>query len=482
MSAPAGRFDLVVIGSGPAGRRAAVEATRLGARTALVERRPALGGTVTEAGILPFRTLRAAAIDAAAAARGRYLRPGGDGREVTVADLLWRADRVVEAERDAISDQLRHEHVEVVSGSATFIGPDALEVHSPHGRTTVTAERFVIAVGTAPRRPAEVDFDDRSVVAADGMVRLHEVPRRLTVVGAGISGLEAASVATALGVAVTLIDRAHDHADELDHEIRDALVYHLRGLGVTVRLGEEVRSVGRPAPGVAVTHLASGEAIRSDAVIYAAGREGATRDLALAAAGLRADARGLIPVDDSLRTAVPHIFAAGDVVVGARGRAVEAMDQGRRAALAALGRPAPASRAPLPLGVSTIPEIASVGPNEQDLVRAGRPVVRGVARFGDLVRGEMSGERTGLLKLLVDPRTRRVLAVHIFGASSMELVHVGQAVIASGMTLDYLVDAVPDVASFAEAYAVAARDASARMRHGEHRRCEVPAAARTLAS
>ena len=369
----------------------------------------------------------------------------------------------------------------MLSGVAAFTGPHALEVHSPPGRTTVTADRVVIAVGTAPRRPPEVDFDDRSVLAGDGMVRLREVPRRLTVVGAGIAGLEAASVAAALGVDVTLVDRADEPADELDREILGALVYHLRGLGVTVRLGEEVRGVSRPAPGVAVTQLASGETIPSDAVVYAAGREGATGGLGLDAAGLRAGPRGLIAVDADLRTAVPHLLAAGDIV-GARGRVTEAMDQGRRAALAALGRPVPPPHAPLSLGVATIPEIAWVGPTERDLARAGTPYVRGVADFAHLVRGELSGERTGLLKLLVDPRSRRVLGVHIFGASSMELVHVGQAVMASGMTLDYLVDAVPGVATFAEAYAEAALDASARLQYGDDRRCEPPAAVRTLAS
>ncbi len=479
--APAGRpLDLVVIGSGPAGRRAAVEGARLGARVALVERRGALGGAVTGAGTLPFRTLRAAALELATARRARGHRAGAE-RPTTVDDLLWRAGRVVDGERDTIRDELRREHVEVLDGAAAFTGPHTLLVDSPRGARAVAAERVVIAVGTVPVRPPGVDFDDRSVLAADGLVRLREVPRTLTVVGAGLAGLEAASVAAALGVSVTLIDRGPGPDARIDHEIAAALVYHLRGLGVTVRLGAEVTGVTRPDPGTALVHLADGGEIASDAVIHATGRVGATGALGLEAAGLRAGPGGLIPVDDDLRTAVPHILAAGDVA-GARGRAAEAVDQGRRAARAALGVPAPPAAAPAPLGVATVPEIASVGPTERQLALTRTPYVRGVADFGALVRGELSGERTGLLKLLVDPGTRRVLAVHIFGATATELVHVGQAVIASGLTIDYLVDAVPDIATFAEAYAVAARDASSRVRLGDVHRCDAQAAARTLAS
>ena len=447
--------ELLVIGAGPAGRRAAIEGARLGARTTMVERGPHPGAG------LPFRTLHAAAADAVVALRARPLCAGE--RAPALADLLWRADRVVNRRRDAVRDELRRERVEVVAGDARFAGPHAIDVAGPDGTTRVTADRIVIATGTVPRRAPGVDADGRVVLSPEEVPHLRELPPRLTVVGAGIPGLEIASVAAALGVAVTLVNRSHEPAPELDQDVVAELLYHLRGIGVGVRLGRAVASVTRPADGGAVTRLADGGEIRSDAVVHATGRDGATAGLSLEAAGLRAGARGRIAVNARGRTAVTHIFAAGDVT-GAPGRAAAAMDAGRRAALAALGRLAPPPRAPLPLGVATLPEIAAVGPAERALAATGAAPVCGVARFADLVRGELSGERTGLLKLLADPATRRVLAVHIFGAAAGELVHVGQAVIAAGMTVNDLVNAIAGPATFAEAYAVAAADAAGRMR------------------
>ena len=318
---------------------------------------------------LPFRTLHAAAGDAVAARRARPLRAGE--RPPALADLLWRTDRVLEGQRDAVRDQLRRERVEVIEGAARFRGPRAVEVASPHGTAVVTAERILIATGSVPRRPPGADADGRVVLTPDDVPLLPELPGRLIVVGAGIAGLEVASVAAALGAAVTLIDRDHDPAPELDGDVVAALRYHLRGIGVTVLLGRGVRSVARRDGAGAVAVLDDGAEIAADALVYAGGRDGATGDLRLEAAGLAAGPRGHIAVDAVGRTAVPHISAAG-AVTGAPGRAAAAMDAGRRAALAALGSPAPPSRAPLPLAVATIPEIAAVGPTERALLRAGR--------------------------------------------------------------------------------------------------------------
>jgi NAD(P) transhydrogenase len=317
------------------------------------------------------------------------------------------------------------------------------------------------------------------VLTPEDVARLPELPRRILVVGAGLAGLEVATVAAALGGAVTLVDRVRDPASELDGDVVAALLYHLRGVGVTVLLDRDVRSVvRRDGPGAAAV-LGDGAEVAADAVVHAGGRDGATGELRLEDAGLAAGPHGRIPVDAVGRTAVRHISAAGDVT-GAPGGVAAAMDAGRRAALAALGSPAPPSRAPLPLAVATIPETAAVGPTERALARAGAAPVRGVARFADLVRGDLSGERTGMLKLLADSGTRRVLAVHILGAAAGELVHVGQAAIAAGMTVDDLMDAVAGPATFAEAYAVAAADAAARMRIGDDRRCEPGACARSV--
>jgi NAD(P) transhydrogenase len=469
-SVPARHVDLLVIGAGPAGRQAAIAGARLGARTAVTVRRHGAGG----ADLLPFRTLHAAAGDAVAARRARPLRAGE--RPPALADLVWRADRVLEGQRDAVRDRLRHEHVQVIEGAARFAGPRTVEVAGAHGTDVVAADRILIATGSVPRRPPGAEPDGRVVLTPEDVPLLPELPRRLLVVGAGLAGLEVAGVAAALGAAVTLVDRVHDTAPELDGDVVAALLYHLRGVGVNVLLDREVRSVVRRDAAGAVAVLDDGAELAADAVVHAGGRDGATGDLRLEAAGLAAGPHGRIPVDALGRTAVPHISAAGDVT-GAPGGVAAAMDSGRRAALAALGSPAPPSRAPLPLAVATIPEIAAVGPTERALARAGSPAVRGVARFADLVRGELSGERTGMLKLLADPGTRRVLAVHILGTAAAELVHVGQAAVAAGMTVDDLADAVPGPATFAEAYAVAAAGAAEAMRFGDDRRCEAGAGA-----
>jgi NAD(P) transhydrogenase len=459
-------LDLLVVGAGPAGRRAAITAARLGARTAVADR----GSAPT--GLLPFRALHAAAGDALAARRARPLRAGE--RPSDLADLLWRADRVVEDQRDAARDQLRRERVQVLEGVARFASPHDLEVAGPRGTWRVTADRVVIATGGVPRDPPGAGRDGRVVLAPEDLPALPRLPGRLVVAGAGVAGLEVAAVAAALGAAVTLVDPSPEPAPELDHDVVAALLYHLRGVGVTAHLGRRVRTVARPVGGGVAAALDDGGEVAADALVFAGGRDGATAGLGLEAAGLAPGPHGHIPVDARGRTAVPHLYAAGEVT-GAPGRTAAALDAGRRAALAALDRLAPPPRSPLPLAVATIPEIAAAGPTGRALARAGTASVAGVARFADLVRGELSGERAGMLKLLADPATGRVLAVHIVGAAAGELVHVGQAAIAGGMTVHDLADAVTGPATFAEAYAVAAADAARRIDLGDHPRCEAGA-------
>jgi NAD(P) transhydrogenase len=281
-------------------------------------------------------------------------------------------------------------------------------------------------------------------------------------VGGGVIGLEYASMTAALGIPVTVVERRPRLLDFVDEELVEALQYHLRGLGVVLRLGEDVAGVERPPGGGAVTHLRSGKRIPSEVVLYAAGRQGATDGLALEAAGLQADPRGRIAVDDHFRTAQPHIFAAGDVI-GFPSLAATSMEQGRLAALAALGRPAAALPALLPYGIYTIPEISFVGAGERELTEAAVPYVVGIARYRELARGEIAGDRSGLLKLLIHAESRRILGVHIFGTCATELVHVGQTAMAGGLGVDHLVESVFNVPTFADAYAVAALDAANRL-------------------
>jgi NAD(P) transhydrogenase len=456
------RYDLVAIGSGPAGRSAAEHAAKLGARAAVVEREAVLGGVSTNTGTLPSKTLRAAIVELTGQAQGIYGSTHRLRQEITIDDLLWRTRQVIEHERELIHDQLRRSGVDLLAGNATFIDSHTLELRSGMEPRRVEADRFVIAVGTRPARPAGVNFDRHTVFDSDGILQLGRVPHTLTVIGGGVIGLEYASMAAALGVRVTVVDERERILDFVDEDLVEAFQYHLRGLGVSFRLGEEVAGAQSLKGEGAVVQLRSGGQISSEIVIHAVTREGATDGLGLTAIGLKADERGRIDVDADYRTAQPHVFAAGDVV-GFPSLAATSMEQGRLAALAALGRPARPQPVLLPYGIYTIPEISFVGRSETELTGEATPYAVGIARYRELARGEIAGDYAGLLKLVVHAQTRRVLGVHIFGTSATELVHVGQTLIAGGLTIDYLLGAVFNVPTFAHAYKVAALDAGNRL-------------------
>jgi NAD(P) transhydrogenase len=441
------RYDLIAIGSGPAGRCAALEAAKLGKRVAIAEREGA-----PRSGEIPSKTLQATIVKLTSAARRAA---------VTIDDRTWRTELVLEQEQETVADRLRCAGVELLAGTASFVDPHTLAIRDGEGSYEAAAERFVIAVGTTPARPPRMDFDDRTLLDPGGFGRLPEIPATLTIVGAGIVGLEYASMAAALGCRVTLIDRRSHVLEPVDVQIVEALVYHLRGLGVVVRLGADVIAVERDSGAGAVTHLRGGERLASDAVIHT-GRRGATARLGLAAAGLAADDHGRIAAGPDGRTAQPHIFAAGDVT-GFPALAAASAEQGRIAALAAFGIPARSLRAPLSYAIHTIPDLSFAGAGERELQAAGEPFVRGVARYRELSRGAIEGDRSGLLKLLVHARTRRVEGVHVFGTAATELIHVGQTVMAGGLPVDYLAGAVCHFPAFADAYRIAALDAIDRL-------------------
>jgi NAD(P) transhydrogenase len=455
-------YDLLVIGSGPAGQKAAIQAAKLGRRVALIEREPTLGGVSANTGTIPSKTARAAILDLTGfAQRSVYGDAYRVANTITIDDLLWRTQHVIDHERAVVRDQLRRNGVEVIEGTASFLDPHSLEVAGPRPLSP-TGDKIVIAVGTRPARPSGVDFDDRTVIDSDGIAGLHRLPATMTVVGAGVIGIEYASMVAALGVTVTLIDRRTELLEFVDDELVDALRYHLRGLGLTLRLGEEVSAIERRPDGSVLTSLASGKRIPSDVVLYAAGRQGATGELRLEAAGLEADARGRIVVDEHFRTAQSHIFAVGDVI-GFPALAATSMEQGRLAACAAFGVGAPEMPQALPYGIYTIPEISFVGRNERELTKAGVPYVVGIARYRELTRGEIAGDNTGLLKLLVNTHTRALEGIHVFGTAATELVHLGQAAMAGGLGVDYFVEAVFNYPTFSDAYKIAALDAVNRL-------------------
>ena len=457
-------FDLLVIGSGPSGQKAAIAAAKLDRRVAVVERPQMLGGVCNNTGTIPSKTLREAIVYLTGEnQREIYGMSYRVKEEITIADLTARTQHVVGRENDVVRSQLTRNHVTIIPGTARFLSPHEIEVDDGGGRTRkVGADKIVIATGTRPARPESVAFDDRTVIDSDGIIHLERVPRSMVVAGAGVIGIEYASMFAALGTKVTVVERRDRMLEFCDLEVVEALKYHLRDLAVTFRFGETVTSV-ETRPEGAIAFLASGKKIPADTVMYSAGRHGMTGDLALEAAGLTADQRGRITVDEFFRTEVPHIYAVGDVI-GFPALAATSMEQGRLAAHHAFGEPVHTAHAPQPIGIYSIPEISFIGRTEDELTADSVPFEVGVSRYRELARGQIIGDSYGVLKLLVSPDDGKLLGVHVFGTGATELVHIGQAVMGCGGTVDYLVDAVFNYPTLAESYKVAALDATNKMR------------------
>jgi NAD(P) transhydrogenase len=461
-------FDVVVLGSGPGGQKAAIAAAKLGRRVAVVERRHMIGGVCINTGTIPSKTLREAVLYLTGLnQRELYGSSYRVKDDITVADLAARTQHVVGREVDVIRNQLTRNRIQLITGSARFADPHMLRVRDESGREiTLTAEYVIIAAGTRPARPASVSFDDRTVIDSDGIIKLDRVPQSMVVVGAGIIGIEYASMFAALGTKVTVVERRERMLEFCDVEVVEALKYHLRDLAVTFRFGEQVSAVEQHSRG-AVAVLDSGKRIAADTVMYSAGRQGTADELDLPAAGLAGDERGRIAVDANFRTAAEHIYAVGDII-GFPALASTSMDQGRLAAYHACGEPARAMNQLQPIGIYTIPEISFVGRTEDELTRDRTPFEVGVARYRELARGQIIGDSYGMLKMLVCPQTRTLLGVHVFGTGATELIHIGQTVMGCGGTIDYLVDAVFNYPTLAESYKVAALDAMNKMRNMAH--------------
>jgi NAD(P) transhydrogenase len=456
-------YDLLVIGSGPGGQTAAIAAAKLGRRAAVIERTDMVGGVCINTGTIPSKTLREAILYLTGLTqRELYGQSYRVKQDITVQDLSARTRHVVGREIDVIMHQLARNHVTMLTGTGHFVDPHTVGIRGGPVERQVSAENIVIATGTRPARPESVDFDDRTIVDSDGILSLERIPSSMVVVGAGVIGLEYASMFAALGTKVTVVEQRAGMLEFCDAEIVESLRYHLRDLAVTFRFGESVAAVERHARGT-ITVLESGKRIPSDTVLYSAGRHGMTDDLGLANAGLETDARGRIHVGPDFRTKVPHIFAVGDVI-GFPALAATSMEQGRLAAYAAFGEPANSLGDLLPIGIYTIPEISYVGKSEAELTDASIPYEVGISRYRELARGQILGDSYGMLKLLVSLEDRCPLGVHVFGTNATEIVHIGQTVMGNGGTVDYLVDAVFNYPTLAEAYKVAALDAVNKMR------------------
>jgi len=453
------RYDLVVIGSGPAGQKGAIAAAKIGKRVAIIDRARMLGGVCIHTGTIPSKTLREAILYLSGLRQRAFYGKSYTVKEgITVTDLSTRVGLVMGREVEVVRAQLKRNGITVIEGAARFTDPHTVEVETPQGCTAVAGEYILVAPGTRPAKTPDIPFDGRRIVDSDGLLGIEALPRNVIVVGAGVVGIEYACMLLALNVEVTIIDGRREILEFADEEIVDALCYRMRAQNATFRLGERVESVTVDDRDRIVARLESGKRVIGDGLLYTVGRQGNTEELNLSAVdGLCADERGRLRVNERYQTCVPHIYAAGDVI-GFPSLASAAMEQGRLASCYMFGMSTAARPELFPYGIYTIPEISMVGRTERQLTESRVTYEVGVARFDELAKGQMMGEEMGLLKLLFDPDDHRLLGVHIIGDGAAELAHIGQAILSFGGTIDYFRDTVFNYPTLAEAYKVAALD------------------------
>jgi len=455
----ASECDLVVIGSGPAGQKGAICAAKLRKKVAIIERKRTIGGVCVHTGTIPSKTLREAVLYLSGFRQRSFYGRGYVLKDrIAMSDLIFRAQAVMTREIEVIKAQLRRNYVTTLEGEARFIDPHTIEIRSEDGSQLVRAQHVLLACGTRPAHSDDIPIDGKQIFDSDQVHDLEEVPRDLVVVGAGIIGLEYASMFATLGVKVTLLDQRPVLLDFVDHEIIESLCFQLRQLGTVFRLGEKVVSVGFDGERDRVfAKLESGKNVHGQGLLYTIGRQGNSDQMNIEAAGLKSESRGKISVNENFQTTVPHIYAAGDVI-GFPALASTSMEQGRLASCHMFSKPGKMPPNLIPYGIYTIPEISMVGQTEEQLTKDKIAYETGLARYAELAKGQMLGDEQGLLKLLFDPNSLKVLGVHIIGDRAAEIVHIGQAVLTMGGTLEYFRDTVFNYPTLAEAYKVAALD------------------------
>ncbi len=461
-------YDIVIIGSGPAGHRAAIQSAKLGKRVAVIEKKTLIGGVSVNTGTIPSKTLREAVLHLSGfRQRSIYGASYQVKQHITMNDLLLRADHVIRHEIEINKHQLQRNGIELFAGIATLVDQHTVHLNflDKKGEDEVTTRNIIIAVGTTVAKPDNIPFDGETIFTSDGLLKLDKLPRTLTVVGGGVIGCEYACMFATLGVRVTLVEVADRLLTFIDHEIVDALVYHMRQQRVTMRLGESVSSIEpcdtRYGTGVK-TRLESGKEIVTEKALYAIGREGATATLGLANVDITPDFRGRIRVNEHYQTEIPNIYAVGDVI-GFPSLASTSMEQGRMAASHAFGIEHHSFPALFPYGIYAIPEISTVGANEEELTKAGIPYEVGKAYYKEIARGQIIGDTIGMLKLVFHRENHKLLGVHIIGEGASELIHIGQTVMAFGSTVDYFINTVFNYPTLAECYKTAAFDGINRL-------------------
>ena len=445
-------YDLIVIGSGPAGQRAAIQGAKCGRRVAVVEAREIVGGACINTGTIPSKTMREAVMHLSGFQfQGIYGVSYHVKEKISMADLGFRVSQVIKTEADVTQAQLARNGVDIISGRASFLDATHIRVENSRGQADFEAPITIIATGTKPADSPTVPLNGRSIVNSDQLLAMPQIPRTLIVVGGGVIGVEYACMFAILGVRVILVERRPRLLEFADAEIIEALSYHLRDHRVTLRLNEAVASVEETADGGVVANLESKKRVVGDTLLYAVGRQGNVDELNLAAAGLEADKRGRITVDAEYRTKVPNIFAVGDVI-GFPSLASVSMEQGRIAAATAFGLKIQSNPATYPYGIYTIPEISFTGKTEEQLTEEDVPYEVGVSYYRETARGQIRGDTTGRLKLIFHRETREILGVHIIGEGASELIHIGQAVMILKGTVNYFVDTVFNYPTLAECY------------------------------
>jgi NAD(P) transhydrogenase len=455
----ANEYDLVVIGSGPAGQKGAICAAKLRKKVAIIDRKRTIGGVCVHTGTIPSKTLREAVLYLSGFRQRSFYGRGYVLKDrIAMSDLIFRAQAVMSREIEVIKAQLRRNYVTTLEGEAHFIDPHTIEIKSDDGSQLVRGRHVLVACGTRPAHSDDIPIDGKRIFDSDQVHELEEVPRELVIVGAGIIGLEYASMFATLGVKVTLLDQRPTLLDFVDREIIESLCFQLRQLGTVFRLGEKVVSVGFDEERDRVfAKLESGKNVHGQGLLYTIGRQANSDQVNIEAAGLKADGRGKISVNENFQTVVPHIYAAGDVI-GFPALASTSMEQGRLASCHMFGKPGKMPANLIPYGVYTIPEISMVGHTEEQLTKEKTSYETGLARYAELAKGQMLGDEQGLLKLLFDPNSLKLFGVHIIGDRAAEIVHIGQAVLTMGGTIEYFRDTVFNYPTLAEAYKVAALD------------------------
>ncbi|MEX2214058.1 MAG: Si-specific NAD(P)(+) transhydrogenase [Phycisphaeraceae bacterium] len=463
-------YDLAVIGTGPAGQKAAIQAAKLGKRVAILEKEGVVGGAQVNTGTLPSKAMREAALHLTGSnRRGLFGHHARVKRHVLISDLISVSSQVSQHEWDVIGDAFERNGVDLIWGTAHFEGPNLLHIARGHENELITADHFVICVGTRPARPESIPFNDNNIFCSDSLLRMEALPKSMIIVGGGVIGTEYACIMSLLGVRVTLVEGRDQVLGFLDREIAEAFQYFLRQRGITLRLGEKVDAIEvlQPVNGEGLlvqATLESGKHLKAQTLLFCVGRQGVCKQLGLENVGLEFDDRERLTVNENYQTSVPHVYAAGDVI-GFPALASTAMEQGRLAVCHMFGAPTKSMPELYPLGIYSVPEISMVGKTGKQLTDEGIPYEAGIATYKEIARGQLLGDDTGMLKLLIHEQDHRILGIHAIGTQATELIHIGQAVMALGGTVEYFVNNVFNFPTLAEAYKIAALNGLNKLQH-----------------